>query len=189
MVRAGLATHRPSLHRGRSGHPVRGVPAGRPAALRRHRVRGVRRADAHRATSRTSRAAANQRPRPGAVPLRLAYHVERQQVLAGEDPPKYVAVVHEAAVRMHFGGRKVTRAQLEHLLTALSRVMRHLMDGITWEEPFCGEGASCFRLGTDPAGHAYIAIAGQEENRLTDTRDALRALILGIKDGKADHLL
>ncbi len=24
------------------------------------------------------------------------------------------------------------------------------MNGITWEDPFCGEGASCFRLGTDP---------------------------------------
>ncbi|MFE2260326.1 hypothetical protein [Streptomyces griseosporeus] len=63
------------------------------------------------------------------------------------------------------------------------------MDEITWEEPFCGEGNSCFRLGTDPTGNAYIAIAGQEENRLTDSRDALRALILDIKAGKADHLL
>jgi hypothetical protein len=63
------------------------------------------------------------------------------------------------------------------------------MDEITWEEPFCGEGNSCFRLGTDPTGNAYIAIAGQEEHRLTDSRDALRALILDIKAGKADHLL
>lgn len=63
------------------------------------------------------------------------------------------------------------------------------MDEITWEEPFCGEGNSCFRLGTDPTGNAYIAIAGQEENHLTDSRDALRALILDIKAGKADHLL
>ncbi|MFF9621735.1 hypothetical protein [Streptomyces griseosporeus] len=63
------------------------------------------------------------------------------------------------------------------------------MDDITWEEPFCGEGASCFRLGTDPTGNAYIAIAGQEDRHLTDSRDALRALILDIKAGKADHLL
>ncbi|MER6089447.1 MULTISPECIES: hypothetical protein [Streptomyces] len=60
---------------------------------------------------------------------------------------------------------------------------------ITWEEPFCGEGASCFRLGTDDTGNAYIAIAGAEEHHLTDSREALRTLILDIKAGKADHLL
>ena len=35
------------------------------------------------------------------------------------------------------------------------------MDDISWEDPFCGEGASCFRLGTDPAGNAYIALVLQ----------------------------
>ncbi|MES5817116.1 hypothetical protein [Streptomyces sp. RG80] len=60
---------------------------------------------------------------------------------------------------------------------------------ITWEEPFCGEGANCFRLGTDPHGNAYIAIAGREDEPLTDTREALRTLIQDIKAGKADHLL
>ncbi|MEW2398514.1 hypothetical protein [Streptomyces sp. NPDC046862] len=60
---------------------------------------------------------------------------------------------------------------------------------IAWEEPFCGEGASCFRLGTDPQGNAYIAIAGAEHTYLTDSHDALRSLILDIKAGKVDHLL
>ncbi|MFI5793235.1 helix-turn-helix domain-containing protein [Streptomyces sp. NPDC051677] len=55
------------------------------------------------------------------VALRLAYRVERQQVLEGTSSPEYVAVVHEAAVRMQFGGRKVARAQLEHLLSASER--------------------------------------------------------------------
>ncbi|MFC7305203.1 hypothetical protein ACFQVC_13345 [Streptomyces monticola] len=63
------------------------------------------------------------------------------------------------------------------------------MTGITWEEPFCGEGSSCFRLGTDDEGNAYIAVAGQEDRYLTDSHDALRTLIRDIKDGKADHLL
>ncbi|MEU1181620.1 hypothetical protein ABZ464_29040 [Streptomyces sp. NPDC005820] len=63
------------------------------------------------------------------------------------------------------------------------------MDDITWEEPFCGEGASCFRLGTDPTGNAYIAIAGAEDSYLTDSREALRTMIRDIKAGKADHLL
>ncbi|MFJ1974422.1 hypothetical protein ACIO93_38000 [Streptomyces sp. NPDC087903] len=60
---------------------------------------------------------------------------------------------------------------------------------ITWEEPFCAEGNNCFRIGTDPSGNAYIAVAGQEDRPLTDTREALRTLILEIKAGKADHLL
>jgi hypothetical protein len=63
------------------------------------------------------------------------------------------------------------------------------VDHITWEEPFCGESASCFRLGTDREGNAYIAIAGAEENHLTDSRAALRRMILDIKAGQADHLL
>ncbi|MEU6506901.1 hypothetical protein [Streptomyces sp. NPDC046942] len=63
------------------------------------------------------------------------------------------------------------------------------MTDIIWEEPFCGEGNNCFRIGTDSVGNAYIAIAGQEEHHLTDSREALRALILEIKAGKADHLL
>lgn len=63
------------------------------------------------------------------------------------------------------------------------------MAEITWEEPFCAEGSSCFRLGTDADGNAYIAVNGQEEHYLTDSHDALRALIADIKAGKADHLL
>ncbi|MCC3771067.1 hypothetical protein [Streptomyces sp. UNOC14_S4] len=64
--------------------------------------------------------------------------------------------------------------------------MNHL---ITWEEPFCGAGNNCFRIGTDGAGSAYIAVSGAEEHYVTDSREALRALIRDIKAGKADHLL
>jgi hypothetical protein len=60
---------------------------------------------------------------------------------------------------------------------------------ITWEAPFCQDASNCFRLGTDPDGNAYIAVQGEEEHYLTDSRDALRALVAGIKAGKADHLL
>jgi hypothetical protein len=63
------------------------------------------------------------------------------------------------------------------------------MPEITWEEPFCAEGANCFRIGTDDDGNAYIAVAGQEDLYLTDSREALRTLIRDIKAGKADHLL
>lgn len=63
------------------------------------------------------------------------------------------------------------------------------MPDISWETPFCGEGNSCFRLGTDAEGNAYIAVAGEEQRYLTDSLEALRTLITDIKAGKADHLL
>ncbi|MFI7868989.1 hypothetical protein AB4829_00090 [Streptomyces salinarius] len=40
-----------------------------------------------------------------------------------------------------------------------------------------------------PVVEHHIAVAGQEDRYLTDTREALRTLIRDIKDGKADHLL
>ncbi|WP_326796847.1 hypothetical protein OG946_16440 [Streptomyces sp. NBC_01808] len=60
---------------------------------------------------------------------------------------------------------------------------------IDWEDPFCAEGNSCFRIGTDAEGNAHIAVAGREEHRVTDSVEALRTLIRDIKAGKADHLL
>jgi hypothetical protein len=63
------------------------------------------------------------------------------------------------------------------------------MPPITWEDPFCAEGNSCFRLGTDPHGNAYIAVNGAEDRPLADSVTALRALIHAVKAGAADHLL
>ncbi|HEY5833861.1 helix-turn-helix domain-containing protein [Streptomyces sp.] len=55
------------------------------------------------------------------VALRLAHRSERQQVVIGHDPVPYVAVIHEAALRMQFGGRDVAHAQLEYLLEVSER--------------------------------------------------------------------
>ncbi|MFK0043168.1 hypothetical protein ACIQU4_03525 [Streptomyces sp. NPDC090741] len=63
------------------------------------------------------------------------------------------------------------------------------MTTVTWEEPYCGEGNSCYRIGVDGEGRSYIAVAGQEAAYLSDTADALRQMIRDIKAGKADHLL
>ncbi|RII20719.1 hypothetical protein DSC45_02645 [Streptomyces sp. YIM 130001] len=49
------------------------------------------------------------------VELRVAMRMQRQQVLHREHPVLYEAYVHEAALRMQFGGNKVMRAQLEQL--------------------------------------------------------------------------
>ncbi|MEO3844549.1 helix-turn-helix transcriptional regulator [Streptomyces sp. B22F1] len=55
------------------------------------------------------------------VGLRLAHRAKRQEVLAGDDRPDYVALVHEAALRMQFGGHDVAQAQLHHLLDMSER--------------------------------------------------------------------
>ncbi|MEV8022872.1 helix-turn-helix transcriptional regulator [Streptomyces sp. NPDC086554] len=49
------------------------------------------------------------------VELRVALRLQRQQVLHRENPISYTGYVHEAALRIEFGGPKVMRAQLEHL--------------------------------------------------------------------------
>jgi hypothetical protein len=42
-------------------------------------------------------------------------------VITGDDPVGYVAIVHEAALRMQFGGRQVAQAQLQHVLATSER--------------------------------------------------------------------
>ncbi|MGC9494692.1 helix-turn-helix domain-containing protein [Streptomyces sp. WG7] len=47
---------------------------------------------------------------------RLTHRMKRQGILHRAEPPPYSAVIHEAALRMNFGGPVVARGQLEHLL-------------------------------------------------------------------------
>ncbi|CAM5596354.1 MULTISPECIES: helix-turn-helix transcriptional regulator [Streptomyces] len=47
---------------------------------------------------------------------RLTYRIKRQGILHREDPPAYSAIIHEAALRMGFGGPSVSHRQLTHLL-------------------------------------------------------------------------
>jgi transcriptional regulator with XRE-family HTH domain len=50
------------------------------------------------------------------VEHRVSHRLKRQGVISGEKPTPYTAIVHEAALRMGFGGPDVARAQLRHLL-------------------------------------------------------------------------
>ncbi|MEU3606397.1 hypothetical protein AB0E83_13205 [Streptomyces sp. NPDC035033] len=60
---------------------------------------------------------------------------------------------------------------------------------IAWGEAFCSEGANCFRFGLDDAGRAYIGSTLAPGEYVTDSVEALRALISAVKSGAADHLL
>jgi transcriptional regulator with XRE-family HTH domain len=53
---------------------------------------------------------------PPDIEHRVSFRVKRQAILYGDSPTPHQAIIHEAALRMRFGGASVTRAQLEHLL-------------------------------------------------------------------------
>lgn len=55
------------------------------------------------------------------VELRIAHRLARQRVILGDNPTPYVGIIHEAALRMEFGGRDVARAQLAYLAEASKR--------------------------------------------------------------------
>ncbi|MFT2016470.1 helix-turn-helix domain-containing protein [Streptomyces sp. 796.1] len=53
--------------------------------------------------------------------IRVAHRMRRRGILERTDPPPFEAIIHEAALRMRFGGRQVARAQLEALIEATDR--------------------------------------------------------------------
>ncbi|MEU6015035.1 helix-turn-helix transcriptional regulator [Streptomyces sp. NPDC047515] len=53
---------------------------------------------------------------PPDIEHRISFRIKRQAVLFRESPTPHQGVVHEAALRMQFGGPKVTHKQLQHLL-------------------------------------------------------------------------
>jgi transcriptional regulator with XRE-family HTH domain len=52
---------------------------------------------------------------------RLEFRMKRQRILDRERPTPLESIIHEAALRMQFGGRKVARAQLEFILSQSER--------------------------------------------------------------------
>ncbi|WAL98013.1 helix-turn-helix domain-containing protein [Streptomyces sp. Je 1-369] len=55
------------------------------------------------------------------VELRVEHRLERQKILGGASPTPYVGIIHEAALRLEFGGPEVARAQLTYLADAADR--------------------------------------------------------------------
>lgn len=54
---------------------------------------------------------------PPDVEHRVSFRLKRQAIIYSDQPTPLTAVVHEAALRMQFGGPAVARAQLDHLIT------------------------------------------------------------------------
>ncbi|MFJ1599920.1 helix-turn-helix transcriptional regulator [Streptomyces sp. SID3212] len=55
------------------------------------------------------------------VEARVEHRMRRRSIFDRENPPDVEAIVHEAALRMRVGGRKVARKQLEHLMEMSER--------------------------------------------------------------------
>jgi transcriptional regulator with XRE-family HTH domain len=55
------------------------------------------------------------------IELHVQHRGHRRRVLEKDRPPPYVGYVHEAALRMQFGGRKVARTQLDYLCASSER--------------------------------------------------------------------
>ncbi|TLS40670.1 helix-turn-helix domain-containing protein [Streptomyces montanus] len=58
---------------------------------------------------------------PPNIEHRVSFRIKRQAVIFRDPPTPYVALVHEAALRMQFGGFAVAKAQLRHLLDMSER--------------------------------------------------------------------
>ncbi|MFD9905209.1 helix-turn-helix domain-containing protein [Streptomyces sp. NPDC059063] len=54
----------------------------------------------------------------GDVDARVEFRLCRRRIFERDTPPPFLAIVHEAALRIRFGGRKVTKGQLVYLLEA-----------------------------------------------------------------------
>ncbi|MFF8957852.1 helix-turn-helix domain-containing protein [Streptomyces sp. NPDC014894] len=55
------------------------------------------------------------------IDARIEHRMRRAEILDGDAPVPFAAIIHEAALRMRFGGRKVARTQLQALMDSTER--------------------------------------------------------------------
>lgn len=94
---------------------------------------------------------------------RVAVRMERQKVLAGEDPPVLVALIDECLLHRCVGGPEVMRAQLRHL-EELGQHENVIIQIIPMRSPICGQYNGPFILanynGETEIGFTDDAISG-----------------------------
>ncbi|WP_037906501.1 helix-turn-helix domain-containing protein [Actinacidiphila yeochonensis] len=112
---------------------------------------------------------------PNDLEAHVAFQMERAQVLHRSTPVPYGAVIHEAALRMRFGGPKVTRQQLEHLLE-VSR-LGHVSVRVV---PFAGGGY----MGSGQVMHFAAGPVPQLDTVQTDSAHGVTMLHAAAQLGK-----
>ncbi|MBA2807160.1 helix-turn-helix domain-containing protein [Streptomyces sp. KM273126] len=55
------------------------------------------------------------------VDARVTFRLRRRSIFERDAPPPFHAIIHEAALRMRFGGRKIAKEQLDYVLEASER--------------------------------------------------------------------
>ncbi|WP_421107565.1 helix-turn-helix domain-containing protein [Streptomyces sp. NEAU-S77] len=84
---------------------------------------------------------------PDDLDTRVAHRLRRSAVIEPCSPTEFEAIIHEAALRMRFGGRAVARAQLDHIL-GLSERDNVTVRVITFEaDGFAGSGNAMMYAG------------------------------------------
>ncbi|MFJ5075338.1 helix-turn-helix domain-containing protein [Streptomyces sp. NPDC088553] len=126
---------------------------------------------------------------------RLALRLRRQEVLDRDRPVQYEAVIHEAALRMQFGGPKVAREQLEHILAhserenVTVRVIPFTAGGFPGAgQSFTYVAAPVAQLDTvqlDSSHGSLLLDADMQLRRYRGLLDRLRALALSTEDSRA----
>lgn len=88
---------------------------------------------------------------PPDVEHRVSHRIKRQAILYRETPVPYRAIIHEAALRMRFGGASVARTQLRHLLelSEMRHVTIRVIPFLIGSFPGSGQTA-CFGYGAVP---------------------------------------
>lgn len=97
--------------------------------------------------------------------IRIEHRMRRQAVLDRKNPPQFEAIIHEAALRMQFGGREVARAQLQHLLRVSEREHVRLLVLPFTAGSFPGAGQTVF--------YAYGAVPQLDTVQLDSTHTTI----------------
>lgn len=112
------------------------------------------------------------------VGARVEHRMRRKAIFGREDPPELEVIVHEAALRMRIGGRKVARGQLEHLIEMSERpeIMLRIIpftneDFIDLTQTVLYAGGAVPQLDTAhidaPAGGLFLDVAAELEKHRT----------------------
>ncbi|MER6097610.1 helix-turn-helix transcriptional regulator [Streptomyces sp. NPDC001728] len=135
-------------------------------------------------------------PLPGPdLEARLSLRLRRRQVLERERPVRYEAVIHEAALRMQFGGPEVAREQLEHIVaqsereTVSVRVIPFAAGGFPGAgQSFTCVGAPVPQLDTvqlDSSHGSLLLDTDMQLRRYRGLLDRLRGLSLSADESRA----
>lgn len=114
---------------------------------------------------------------------RISHRMQRAQILTMPDAVQYEAIIHEAALRMRFGGRDVARGQLEHIREMAER-SNITIRIVTFEAPgFSGAGQAVLyvggaspRLDTVQVDSVHGPIFLDDANQLKNYRETLDAM-------------